>query len=262
MPNRIDRIVPNPHVYLSTDILKDKPDLAILVTQIFAVWARIEHELSFLLVRVLGANAAPAIAMYGTLIAQHLQLGALEAAAKAALTQHDFEVFQAAIAVTESIRTPRNQLAHWAWAGCKQRPDLLALANPKMIRERDFRVAKILQTAPSPRLVDVMEVAEKLLFDVSEVIAYSKADLERALRDMNEGYGVLVALTHYLDPTWTEHLSLHFPSVQADRNSIRAAALAELDQQRLFREALARIRGAQKSTPPPNDESHQLGPDE
>jgi Helix-turn-helix len=59
MPQPIDRIVPDPHVYLKTDILQDKPEFAILVAEIFSVWARIEQELSLLLIRVLGANAAP-----------------------------------------------------------------------------------------------------------------------------------------------------------------------------------------------------------
>ena len=85
MPQPINRVVSDPEVYLQVGILKDKPELAVLVAEIFSVWARIELELSYLVVRVLGADAAPAIAMYSTLTAQRLQLGALQAAAKAAL---------------------------------------------------------------------------------------------------------------------------------------------------------------------------------
>jgi hypothetical protein len=61
MPQPINRIVPNPHCYLDNNILADKPDLAILVTRIFATWAGIEQRLNFILVRVLGADAAPAL---------------------------------------------------------------------------------------------------------------------------------------------------------------------------------------------------------
>ena len=71
MPQPINRMVPDPHVYLDNSALSDKPEMAILVTQIFATWARIEQELSFLLVRVLGANSAPAIAMYSALPSQY-----------------------------------------------------------------------------------------------------------------------------------------------------------------------------------------------
>jgi hypothetical protein len=52
--------------------------MAILITKIFATWASIEQQLNFLLVRVLGANAAPALAMFETLTAQRLQLKALK----------------------------------------------------------------------------------------------------------------------------------------------------------------------------------------
>ena len=101
MPQPIAKIVRNSHVYLTNDALADKPDLAILVTKIFATWARIEQEFNFLLVRVLGADAAPAIAMFQTLTAQHLQLGALEAAARAALSTEDFQIFIAALSTAE-----------------------------------------------------------------------------------------------------------------------------------------------------------------
>src|SRR5947208_3209825 len=102
MPHPFSRIVPDAHIYLDTDILTDKPDMALLVTKIFAVWASIEQDLSFLLVRVLGADAAPAIAMHATLTAQHLQNSALQAAARAALPKDKFEVFQAVMSITES----------------------------------------------------------------------------------------------------------------------------------------------------------------
>jgi hypothetical protein len=110
MPQPIARIVKSPHIVLAADALDDKPDLAILVTKIFATWARIEQELKFLLVRVLGADAAPAIAMFQTLTAQHLQLGALDAAAKAALSLEDFQIFGAAVSTAECAQTPRNHL--------------------------------------------------------------------------------------------------------------------------------------------------------
>jgi hypothetical protein len=261
MPQPIDKILPKPHVALNDNALKDKPDYAILVCQIFAVWARIEQELSFLLVRVLGATAAPAIAMFSTLTAQHLQLGALEAAAKAALPPDDFDIFAAALSVANQVQAPRNHLAHWTWAECKQRPDLLCLADPEMLSARDFRVAKILHTAPSPTAVNRLELAELNLFNVSQVQAYSKADLERALRDLREAYGVLLALTNYLDPRELQHITSYFPDLDPSQEVIRAEALEVLNASRLFREALARIREGQKSKSQLPREPHPREPE-
>ena len=247
MPHPINRIVPNPHVFLDNTILKDKPDYAILVCEIFATWARIEQELDFLLVRLLGPNAAPALAMYETLTAQHLQLGALNAAAKAILPTDELEVFQAATSVAEGAQTPRNHLAHWAWAGCKQRPDLLALADPDMLHQRDFNVAKKVHSNPAE--LSMLEVYTTNMFVDSKILAYSKSDLERALRDLKEAYMALYFLAMYIDPNYYVNLAHPYPEFRLTREETRSEALERLNGLRLFREALARIRAGRKSTP-------------
>ena len=236
MPQPINRVVSDPEVYLQVGILKDKPELAVLVAEIFSVWARIELELSYLVIRVLGADAAPAIAMYSTLTAQHLQLGALQAAAKAALAPDDFNVFLAALAVSDRVQTPRNHLAHWAWGGCRQRPDLLVLASPKMLRERNSRVLRAVQ---SPLDADPVQIATISLFDDSEILAYSKSDLERALRDLAEAKVILELLSDYLDPRLAEFFLRGFPEeTPRTREQLRAEILEKLNEKRLFREAL------------------------
>ena len=121
MPQPINKIVPDAHVYLSYDVLQDKPELALLVCKIFAIWGRIEQQLTVLLVRVLRADYEPALAIYSTLTAQHLQNRALDAAAKATLSADDYLIFSAAISVSESAQAPRNHLAHWSWGGCKHK---------------------------------------------------------------------------------------------------------------------------------------------
>jgi hypothetical protein len=246
MPQPINRIVSDPEVYLKVDVLQDKPDLAILVAEIFSVWARIELELSYLLVRVLGADAAPAIAMYSTLTAQHLLLGALQAAAKAALAPDDFDVFLAAIAVSDRVQTPRNHLAHWAWGGCRQRHDLLVLANPKMLRDRNSRVLGAVQREASPLDVDPVRFAAISLFDDSEILAYSKSDLERALRDLKEAKEILEHLSDYLDPSLPAFFLRNFPEKQPlTKEQLRAEILKNLNEKRLFCEALAERKKSQ-----------------
>ena len=76
--------------------------------------------------------------MYSTLTAQHLQIGALDAAAKAALSPDDYDIFKAGVSVADMAQTPRNHLAHWSWGTSKELPGFLALANPKMLSARDF----------------------------------------------------------------------------------------------------------------------------
>ena len=61
MPQPITKLVPDPHVIIDTNVLAQKPDFAILVVRIFAVWAAIERDLSVLLVRLLGARRREAL---------------------------------------------------------------------------------------------------------------------------------------------------------------------------------------------------------
>ena len=259
MPHKFNKIVPDAHIFLDANILDDKPGMAILVTKIFATWAQIEHELSVLLIRVLGANAAPAIAMHTALTAQHLQNTALQAAAKVALSPDDFDIFQAALSTTESTKTPRNHLAHWIWGGCKQRPDLLALADPEMIKERDHRVAKFYHENPDRDVVDIVSHAELYYFDTSSVLAYSEDDLKRALRDLKESQSVMLRFGLYLNPPSVFTLGM-LAGFRASNEEIRVGLLHKLNDSRLFREALGRIRKGRSSTPSENGGSHPPEP--
>jgi hypothetical protein len=248
MPQPFNKVVPDAHVYIDSGALSDKPDMAVLVARIFAVWAQIEHELSFLLVRVLGAEAAPAIAMHATLTAQHLQNSALQAAAKAALLPDQFDIFQAALSTAESASTPRNHLAHWIWGGCKQRPELLALFDPKMVKARDFRVEKFYSQNPHRGPDDIIKNIELHYFDTSNVLAYSKTDLERALRDIIESFQTLVLLGIYLNPVSAASLA-KFTEFEASPQEIVTELLEKLNGLRLFREALDRIRAGRNNRP-------------
>jgi hypothetical protein len=260
MPQPINKMVPNPHVYLDPNVLKDKPDYAILVCQIFAVWASIEQELNFLFFVVLGADAAPAIAIYSELRTQALQSVALEAAARAALPADDYLIFKAAISVADAVQTPRNHLAHWAWGGCRQRPDVLALCDPKMIKERDFRVAKHLKSNPDIEKIDTLEVAVLHLFDDSGILGYTRKDLERSLRDLQAAAVILSALRYYLDPIPIEVMLKDHPHLRTETDT-RDELLQTLNGHRLFREALARTHASQQSKAPAPDGQHPPPPD-
>jgi hypothetical protein len=250
MPQPIDRILPEPHVYLRPDVLDDKPDVALIVCKIFAIYARIEQRLSTLMVRVLGAESAPALAIYGTLTAQHLQLGALDAAAKAKLEANDYQIFKAALSVTESAQAPRHQLAHWSWGGCRQRADLLCLADPKMLSARDFRLAESAQAPKTLAELDPAHILNLIQFEKSQILAYSKADLERAARDLEAARVIVEALLDYIDPSVSGALKRSFTDLDhPGHDQIRVEALGKLNDQPLFRAALARLQSAQKNTP-------------
>jgi len=258
MPQPINRIVPDPHVILNTDSIRNKPDFAVIICEIFATWASIERDLKALLVRLLGADVAPAHAIFSILQTQQLQSKALQAAAKATLDPPGLEAFTAFMTVTESVQKSRNRLAHWAWGSCATRPDLLVLADPDMLKERDVRTATHFQSQKNGKL-NLEETWDAIQFDNSYILAYTKADLERELRDIKEAEYITLLFGIYLDPSIG---FLHAKSLQLPESveEIRELALSQLNQERLFRTALDQIRASQKSTRPSPDGSSPPNP--
>jgi hypothetical protein len=245
MPQPINKIVPNPRVILDTDALREKPDLAILVVKIFAVWANIERRLSVLLVHLLGADQVHAHAIFSILQTQALQTKALEAASKSALPPDDLDIFDAVLTVISGVQKTRNRLAHWAWGKCLQRPDLLLLADPDGLKNWDTRTAAYFQSLKPGETTFWGSLMGPPLFDVSKFYGYSKADLEREVRDLLDAEKIAFFLQNYLDPAFAVANAKLFNEPE-DPEEIRALVLRQLSEKRLFAEALAQIRSSEK----------------
>lgn len=247
MPQPINKILPNPRVILDTEVLNEKPDLAILVVRIFAVWASIERRLSVLLVHLLGADSVHAHAIFSILQTQALQTKAMEAAAKSALSADDLELFNAYLTVINAVQKTRNRLAHWSWGKCTQRVDLLVLGDPDGLKERDARVAAHVQSLrPGASLAELAQTGQ---FDLSKFYGYSRDDLEREVRDLLEADQIGFLFQGYIDPSFSVLHAGYFDEPD-DPKEIRAQVLRQLNEKRLFREALDRRRASQQSTPP------------
>jgi hypothetical protein len=107
--------------------------------------AQVDHEISLLLVRVLGAHARPALAMFDTLHSDRVQLDVLQAAAKAEFGEGSerYGVFVAVLKVAGRAQADRHKLAHWIWGHCPELPTALLLANPKAVRARNIARARL-----------------------------------------------------------------------------------------------------------------------
>jgi hypothetical protein len=286
MPQPLTRLVPDGKFIPNWSVLDDKPEMSALVAGIFGVWGYIERDLGLLLVNVLGADAEPAIAMFSTLTAQHLQMGALEAAARTSLSPDVFDVFDAATCVVESVQADRNRLAHWIWGSCDALPDALLLADPKSHKERSQKrmaampqqsvrdANKLVREHPIGEWVNVMiQMLEQNKFepyDPSSVLVYTQDDLRRVKRDTVSAQKIMSTTTLYLHFFRTkgpiEQLGAIFAShppevwAQVGINStvnlrwLGGEMLRILCGERLFREAYDRIRENRKTPlpePPP-----------
>src|SRR5262245_50516300 len=111
-----------------------------IVSVIFATSSRIDHEVSLLLVRILGAEALPALAMFDVAAKQRMQQQLVAAAAEARFGKdsEQYRVFKAVTSVAETAQSDRNKLAHWIWGHSPDMPHTLLLADPKKLRNREI----------------------------------------------------------------------------------------------------------------------------
>jgi hypothetical protein len=246
MPQPLSRVRPNASIRLAPDSLDGKPELATLIAYIFAQWATIEAEVGMLLVRILGATAEPARAMYSVLTSQALQMLALNAAAKSALSTEQFEVFEAVLSVLETVQKPRNKLAHWIYGQCTDLPNAMLLADPQSLKEMHTARALIPALLASGKLKRGQ--SDKAFgVDRKSVFVYRKSDLERIKRDLTDASAMLVHFRYYLNPIFTTEAEI---AKAGDGPGTVSGSLRQLSTLRLFREALDRLRADQKNIPP------------
>jgi len=241
MPQRITAFVKDPHIVLDVNVLAYKPDMAALVCQIFAGWSSVERELSVLLVRLLGADAAPALAIFSILQTQSLQTKAIEAAAQSMMSPSEFQIFSAVLQVVEAVKKTRNKLAHWAWARCEEHPEFILLGDPNSWKQREKRMASHFQKL-IPGQADPSETWNAIQFDDGSFLAYRKADLEREVRDLTAADRLLLLYGIYLDPSpAVAQLASNTPMTKEYLREHTMEAMLGIP---MFKEALNRRAGA------------------
>jgi len=258
MPQPLNRVRSDIEFHEDAHVLLNKPVLAGIVTTIFAHSSLIDQRLSLLLVRVLGADAAPALAMFDTLIAQHLQIGALEAAAQEALTPEELRVFQTTLKVEQSVQSHRHRLGHWIWGRALQLPDALLLAEPKAQTERDRELALALEQSDTGSL-NIEQAVKLNRYDPRTVLVYTQTELEQIGRDFLTAAHIALLTVIYLDGIFRGRRKLP-PTQAASSPKLREQVFQQLYTQRLFREVWDRTIQAPNNNPQSPLGSPQQGP--
>jgi hypothetical protein len=269
MPQRLISVCPEASITFSPDALADKPDLAILVSSIVSNWAHTEHELSMLMVLLVGPEEGPSLAVYDALEAASAKERAVTAAAKYVLVDEQFEIFSAVINDTNSIIKTRNKLVHWLIGSCPELPNAMLLGKPAMMRAMKTGLQKRHPKPlvgkikpgymPQPFIEEEWEAVKKAYeFDKSEILVFTKADLERAKRDAQEVNKMLFELSLFLRPMmddWAAQMLSRGNSPNAPpQTGTSAGALLRLSKIPRFQAALQRVRRQNKNNPEAQDE--------
>lgn len=233
-----------------------------MASYIVALSAQVDHELSLLLVRIIGASERAALAMFDELDSQRTQLRLLKAAAKAKLGagSEQYRVFQAVLKTAEVAQADRHRLAHWIWGHCPELPDALLLADPRAVRSQVIALTRlrekrkstwlyVLGTGEEERKQDDLQIGKLEAPDKDRILVYGHADLQQALRDLSEAMIAVGIFQHYLEPmkfTGTEP-----PDPEIAHLGTSDGVLRRLNSLRLFREAFDREKDSSdpSSTP-------------
>jgi hypothetical protein len=165
----------------------------------------------------------------------------LDAAAKAALDEKEYDIFKATMSVTTSVQTPRNQLAHWVWAYSTDVPNALLLADPTSGKERDREFVLALETG----VTDPAKIGALNTFDPASVQVYRNGDLQKARKDLEEASQITFLTVVYFDGTFRGRIK---PLPWSSKSATRDQLFQQLYDLRLFREAWDRIQTDRKKS--------------
>jgi hypothetical protein len=226
--------------------------MAALVCSIIATWAWVDQQLGLLLVQVLGAEAAPAIAMYSVLKNPQVQELALDAAAKASLRDDQYDVFSAVLMVVESAQKERHKLAHWVWANCEEVPGALLLVDPKYLKRQHTKMhyvrSRMLAGRPLPPLSE--GETREMFMPTQSTWVYQKTDLQHIDDELRDAATAVQWFGHYLNSAISDSVAIALGPPAVNSPATPSGALQQLLKLRRFREALEHIK-AQKKTPHP-----------
>jgi hypothetical protein len=182
---------PGRHIDVGTHAIGQRPELEAIVGKCLIAWPSVEGEMAMVLGQLLGAQHAPALAVFQSLRRSTAQRDAIsEAAAVALMDDVDRELLTAILNVHKAVEAERNAFAHGHFGCCNTFPDgLLWMSTRDYIR---FRAGRTLS-------IDVPHYGEKehaaLL---ATIFVYRKDDLETIYTDIEDQTTIWFLMTTYL----------------------------------------------------------------
>lgn len=231
----------NPHE------LAKHPQRTVQVAEVIARASSIEHGLAMILVHVLHASPEPAFAMFSEVMDAGNRRAMIVAAAKAALSADDSESLEAIMSVVRTQIDHRNKFAHWLWGACEQVPDALLLVDPRYLLGHARRLQQVRRDIAATK-EEFEEIINAMNFDFDRIYVYREADFKSILHDFRETEGIVNAFASIIDPTVTE-LDERLAVLTPRRETIVEKARLRLSNQRLFAEALGRLRNKRQKRP-------------
>lgn len=202
MPQPLSKVNSTAPVLFHPKAMSERQELASLVARAVAGWSEIEGQMGTLLVKMLGANARPALAMFSALTSAPAKIATVKAAAETVLQPASNEMFQAVLSVASRRAKQRHSLAHNVWGTAEAIPDALLLAESQDI------AGYWMQAFQAGELFSRAGVAPAFDWPREKILVYRKADFEEIIAQMDELYDYFYQVSFLLQPNfpWPERI--------------------------------------------------------
>jgi hypothetical protein len=188
-PVALSKVDQSSPVLFHPKALTERPKLAPLVARAIAGWSEIEGQMGTLIVNMLGANAAPTLAMFSALNSASTQIEALKAAATSVLDPDRKQVFDAAFSLAKTSSRARNHLAHRIWGYSEALPDALLLI------ESEHRSKHLMKTRTEFQLFKQGLPSGSIDWPRDKILVYTDSDLIQIIADMDALYEIFYNLS-------------------------------------------------------------------
>jgi hypothetical protein len=131
MPNPLSNVTPNAKPNFEPDAAIKRPRLAANAFRAISEWSSVDAELGHLLVTFLKSDYRVGLEIYETFTSWGAKRQAVTAAARHALSDDAFAIFDAILNRFKATRNRRNSLAHDIWGYADELPDALLSVEAK-----------------------------------------------------------------------------------------------------------------------------------
>ena len=188
-------------VYLGADLIDELPRVADLVGRCTINWSGVDLNLALTLGVMIGIQNAASVAVFTALRNHRTQRDALDAAAQVALRPHEKEVFDALMAIHNSLDGQRNDVVHCVWGVGVSTPDGIVWsslhhhANTLILNEHRHANRSHIKPVPDALLEYVFVWSYKDLEELNEKIRQFASAIGsfRAAINLREMEGYLAA---------------------------------------------------------------------
>lgn len=171
----------------STEAFGQHPQLAVMIAEIIALWAEIDHAMGTIFSIALGTDAPLAIQLYIAIESEGPRASVMKSGLRARLNE---ELALRAAKLLDKSRTKakdRHKLAHGLWGMSPDHPNCLVLGDPRMALLKDS-----LPTEPTT----ADQFLTKMPYDhIPGLMIYDKPAFELIFKEALSVYGKVIRLT-------------------------------------------------------------------